>query len=238
MDTLLEIVQEFARRTGLRVPSSVAGTQDAGVLQMMGLLNEVCELLTDDTVWEELTREAVFVTVAGADQGSIQTLAPFGFLGVVHGTMYDRTRKVPLYGPLSPRGWQQAQAFVPTGPFYRFRFRGNKLLFSPVAEAGNTIAFEYYSNNVVYNDGDAVYKPTFTKDDDQFLLDYKLALLGLRWKWKKEKGFPYAEDYEHFVRAATNAAGRDASKPTLYLHGSPENVADPVIIVSPGSWDV
>jgi len=238
MNTLLEIVQEFCRRTGIRVPASIAGSQDTGVLQMMALANEVCELLTDETAWNELIREATFTTVDGEDQGSLDTLAPYGFLGIVKDTIYDRTQKVPLYGPLSARAWQQSKAFIPTGPLYRYRIRGNKLLFSPAGVAGHSCAFEYYSNNCIYNTTDDAYKATFTKDGDTFLLDYKFLLLGLRWKWKKEKGLPYAEDYDHFVRAVTNGAGRDATKPTLSLNGSLEDIATPVVVIPPGSWDL
>lgn len=238
MDTLLEIVQEFCRRTGVRVPASIAGSQDTGVLQLMALANEVCELLTDETLWNELKREATFTTVAGEDQGSLDTLAPFGFLGIVAGTIYDRTQKVPLYGPLSPHAWQQQKAFVPTGPLYRYRIRGNKLLFSPVAVAGHQCAFEYYSNNCIYNPIDDAYKANFTKDSDTFLLDYKLLLLGLRWKWKEAKGLPYAESYDHFVRAVHNAGGRDGSKPVLNLNGSVEDIASPIVLIPPGSWDI
>lgn len=238
MATLLEIVQEFARRTGIRVPSSVSGSQDTGVLQLLGLANETCELLTDEAVWEGLIREATFTSVNGEDQGAIETLAPNGFLAIVQGTIYDRTQKVELYGPLGPQVWQQGKAFIPAGPLFRYRIRGGRLLFMPVGVAGHTCAFEYYSNFCIYNPVDDVYKDAFTKDSDVFLLDKKLLLLGLRWKWKKEKGLTYNEEYDHFVRAATNAAGRSGTKKILCMDGGLDEYAGPSLIIQPGSWSV
>lgn len=238
MSSLLEIVQEFCKRTGLKEPSSVASATDTQPKQIMGLANEICEMLTDGYVWEALTKEATFTTVSGEDQGAMSTLAPDGFLAVVKDTLYDRTQKVPLYGPLNAQIWQQNKAFVPAGPLYRFRIRGGNLLFSPAAAADHTIAFEYYSSFVVYNPDDVVYKESFTKDTDTFLLPDRLLLLGLRWKWKAEKGLPYTEEYDRFMRSVADLNGKDGVKPTIYMDGDPDYFTGPNILVQPGSWDL
>lgn len=238
MATLLETIQEFCSRTGIRRPASVSGSSDVQILQIMGLANEICELLSDEYIWNELVREATFTSVAGEDQGEVTTHATNGFLAVVGNTLYDRTQKVPLYGPMNAQMWQQNKAFIPAGPLYRYRIRGGNLLFSPAADAGHTIAFEYYSKNIIYNTTDDEYKSAFTKDGDTFLLDAKLLLLGLRWKWKNEKGLPYAEEYEHFQRACRNGAARDATKPTIYMDGDPDYFVGPNILIQPGSWDL
>lgn len=238
MATLLEIVQEFCRRTGTRVPPFVAGSTDSGVLQYMALLSEVCTYIVDEGHWNELIREATFTTVDGEDQGALTTLAPNGFLGIVNRTIFDRTQKVPLYGPMSPQDWQQEKAFVPSGPLYSYRIRGGRLLFMPAAEAGHSCAFEYYSDFFIYNPVDDVYKRYFTKDTDEFLLDEKLALLGLRAVWKKEKGMAYAEDYDQFVRSVANSAARNGTKPTISMNDDTDVYVGPGIIIPPGSWNV
>lgn len=232
---LLEIVQTFCARSGLRRPTQVATSTDQTYLQIMALANEICEDLVDRWTFEALIKETVFTSVAGQDQGPISTIAPNGFLRILEETIYDRTQKVPIYGPIGPAAWQQSQAFMPTGPLYRYRLRGGHLLFDPVADPGHTDAFEYASSWIVENVSDGVQKPYFTKDSDTFLLDDKLLISGLRWKWKAEKNLPYAEEFKVYEDAATTAAGRSGSKPILRMDGT-MNEANPMIIISPGSW--
>lgn len=235
---LLAIVQEFCVRTGLRKPSSVAGSLDTQTLQFMGLANEIVEDLTDRWVFETLQKEATFTTIVGEDQGAISTIAPNGFLFIIRDTIYDRTQKVPLYGPMSPQVWAQTKAFVPAGPLFRYRIRGGRLLFNPAGVAGHACAFEYSSSYAIQNVADDVYKSLFTKDTDEFLLDYKLLLLGLRWKWKSEKGHPYAEELRAYEEAAANAASRSGVKPKVDLAATGDEPAEPYLVVAPGSWSL
>lgn len=234
--TLVTIVQKFCGRTGLRKPSQVAGSLDAQIIQIMDLANELCEDITDRWLFEDLIKETTFTSLGTLDQGAIATIAPSGFKYILQDTIYDRTQKIPIYGPLSPAAWQQAKAFVPVGPIFRYRFRGGRLLFDPVPPAGHTCAFEYASNLIIYNPVDDVFKSEFTKDTDTFLLDQSFLLQGLRWKWKMEKGLPYAEDMRMWESTMDNAAGRTGTKPKIYMDGSSDQSVEPIIIVPPGSW--
>lgn len=233
---IVSIVQRFCGRTGLRKPSQVAGSLDAQVTQILDLANELCEDITDRWLFQELIKETTFTSVGTQDQGLITTIAPEGFMYILQDTIYDRTQKIPIYGPLSPSTWQQAQAFVPVGPIYRYRFRGGHLLFDPVPPAGHTCAFEYASNLIVYNPVDDEYKTEFTKDTDTFILDPSYLLQGLRWKWKCEKGLQYAEDMRMWESTMENAGCRSGSKPKIYMDGSSDQAVEPMIIVPPGSW--
>ena len=49
--TLLGLVQEFCRRRALPIPISVTGSQDDGVIQMWGLLNEGISDIGDRFEW-------------------------------------------------------------------------------------------------------------------------------------------------------------------------------------------
>lgn len=232
--SLLTIVRTFAERTGLPVPDFVVGTRDAQILQIHSLLNEVCEDLCDRWTWQDLTKEALFTTVAGEDQGALATLAPFGFSRILQETIFNRTLRLPLFGPLAARNWQAMKALPTTGPFYKYRFRGGRLLFMPAGIAGHQCAFEYASTFCVVG-ADTVQKATFTADTDTCLLDEKLLQAGLRYKWKFEKGLDYAEDLRRFEELANNASGRDATKPVLDMGNSGNNF-QPGIWVSSGNW--
>jgi hypothetical protein len=234
---LLEIIQEFTVRTGLTKPSFVAGNTDPQVVQLMGLFNEVCENIVDLRTWTQLDIETTFVTVNGADQGLVTAIAGAGFKHILNDTIYNRTLRLPVYGPIPASTWQGLKALPTSGPFYKYRIRGGKLLFDPPATAGDTCAFEFASSYCLYNTADVAYKALATKDADEFLLPYHLAIAGLRWCWKKEKGLDYAEDFRRYEEMVNNAGARDGTKPTLSMDAEGARVT-PGIFVPSGNWNV
>lgn len=237
MATLLQIVQEFCIRTGLPKPQSVMTSQDDQLLQIAGLANEVCSDIVRRPSWQALQFETVFQSVAGTDQGAIASLAPNAFLKILNETIFDRTRRLPVFGPRSPQTWQGLKALPMSGPFYQYRIQGNHLHILPAMPEGHTMAFEYVSQGVVLDAKNLLmpYKKYFEADGDSFLLDENLLLLGLRWRWKEEKGLPYMESFRLYESALAEASGADASKPALNM-GDCASALQPGIFIPAGNW--
>lgn len=231
--TLLQIVQQFCLRTGLASPAAVAGSTDRMITQIQGLLNEVLEELTRWR-WQQVTCEATFLTTAAEDQGPIDSIATNAFEKVKEKTFFNRTQNLRVVGPLTAEEWQSIQATSFSALEYSWRLRGDRLLLTPVPTAGQTLAFEYLSKAMVYNPNDLEYKQLFTKDNDQFLLDYRLATLGLRWIWKKEKGLAYAEELRSFEELAQQLAGNSEGNKALNMNEC--RPAVPGVIVPSGNW--
>lgn len=238
--TLLEIVKEFCRRTGLTVPSIVATSQDDGSLQLMGLLNEVLDDLVPRSTWTALERSVVFPSVAGEDQGALETLAPYGFRWVTNDTIFDRTRRLPVFGPRGPEYWQAVKALPFSGPYYQYRIQQGRLLILPDMPAGHTMAFEYQSNWAVrdptlVDPAPGAYKIWFTKDTDICLMPDPLILAGLRWAWKKEKGMRFDADFSKYENMVAEYQGHDGTKPNLNMNG-PCDTIQPGIWIPSGNW--
>lgn len=231
--TLLQLAQQFCLRTGLASPANVAGSTDRMINQIQALFNE---LLTDLLRWEwqENVVEAVFTTVATTSQGNINTIAPRGYSSMVIDSMFNRTQRLRVEGPLTWEEWEAIQATTFSAPRYYWMLQGNELLFTPTPTDGQTVAFMYKSKAFVYNAGDDEYKETFTKDSDEFILDSSLALAGMRWLWKKEKGLAYAEELRTYEELASMLAGRSKGGRTIQMCGMKEIV--PGIIVPSGNW--
>jgi hypothetical protein len=234
--TLLDLVRTFCDRATLPAPNFVIGYQNAQIVQIVGLLNEVLEDLCDRWTWQDLVLESTFTTVAAEDQGAISTLAPTGFGSILNDTIYDRTLRLPIYGPISANNWQALKALPATGPFYKYRFRGNHLLINPIPSAGHTCAFEYKTLNCV-NAADGSTKQLATLDTDTFAFPDKLLIAGLRWKWRAEKGLDYAELLRRYEELANNASGRDGTKGILSLSNGP-HTPQPGVIIPSGNWNV
>ena len=238
--TLLQIIQEFCARQGLSAPSVVVAAQDDQLSQLVGLANEVCEDLVRRHSWTDLQYEALFTSVAGEDQGAIADLAPNAFLKVTNETIFDRTRRLPVFGPRSPQQWQVLKAIPASGPYFQYRIQQGRLKISPAMPAGHVMAFEYTSSGIVLDNSapsGPVAKSYFTRDDDTFVLDKSLLILGLRWRWREEKGLPYAENFRLYEIAVAEAAGSDGTKPTLTLHDA-ATMAQPGIYIPTGNWNI
>ena len=233
---ILQIVKEFCRRQGLVIPSLVIGSQDDQLEQIVGLANEIGEDLVIRRNWSNLVNEATFTSVAGEDQGLLSDLAPNCFFKVLNDTLYDRTRNLPLYGPRNAQQWQMSKSLQFSGPFHQYRIRNGRLLTYPALPEGHTIAFEYVSKAIAYNANENVCKVFFTNDEDECLLDPNLMLKGLRWRWKAEKGFPYAEDFRAYEVAASNTAAADGGAPVINM--GDERQPGPLIIAPPGNWSL
>ena len=233
--TMLTVVQDFCERTTLPVPATVLGTNDKQVLQIKALLEEEGTDLAKRGSWQGLTYEVEHTTVATESQGAMTTLAPNGFNYIKNDTLWDRTNRIPVWGPVPDEEWQTRKATVSAGPRYEYRIRGGNLIVNPVPSAGLSWYFEYVSENWILNG--STYKKRFTADDDTILLPEDIVLQGLRWRWKKEKGFEYAEDMRTYEAQVKDALGRDGGKTRLAMD-RPRPYPRPGIFVPQGDWSL
>jgi len=231
--TLLEIIKEFCRRTGIPAPVSVANSGDDQALQMMGLLNEVLGVLEERKAYTFLQAEAVFVSIEGEDQGLLESLAP-GFVSFLDSLLFNRTTNEVILGPVSSANWQSQAAGMTSLSETQFRVKNGRLFLSPAPAAGNTIAFEYKSRYAVYLDPNL--KPYFTSDLDTCRYPDELMILGLRYIWRKEKGLRYAENFRDFEVKVTNLAGNDGGNAPYILDGAPPSI--PGISIPDRGWNV
>jgi hypothetical protein len=234
--SLLDIVVKFCERTDLAVPTQVMGSTDGRLVQIRSLLEEEGHDLARRGPWEGLVFEATHTSLAAESQGAMGDLASNNFSYIKDSTIWDRTNRLPIWGPMTDREWQARKAMVSTGPRYRYRIRGGQLLVTPTPAAGATWAFEYVTKNWILNDlGEG--REYFLVDEDVTVLPCDLLILGLRWRWKKEKGREYAEDFATYEQTVMNALGRDGSKPIVRMDGAYEHDAKPAVLVPLYSWN-
>lgn len=236
--SLLSTIQNFCERTNIPAPATVIGTTDPQVKQARALLEEIGNDLALRGDWTALDFETTHTTLAQEDQGAIATIAPTGYRNIKNLTIWDRTARLPVLGPVDAPTWQALKAIVVTGPRYQFRIRGGRLLVNPSPPAGSTWAFEYQSADWILDAAGATYKKYFTLDTDTMLLPETLLMMGLRAWWKKEKGMEYAEDFRMYEAQLKQQLGQDGGKPILYMDGGTARNALPGIFVPSGSWQI
>jgi len=231
--SVLTIIQDFCRRTNISVPTTVVSSNDEQIVQILNLLEEEGQDLAQRGDWQVLVNEVLHTTLATESQGTIEALAP-GFDRFKPNTFWDRDLRLPVY-ILTNVDWQQEKATDVSGPTYQARIRGNQLLAEPIPEAGHTWAFEYVSRYWVTDLNGSNPSDEFTADTDLVLLPEKIVKLGLRWRWKKEKGFDYDEDFQTYEKMIKKSLGSDALGRNINL-GYQQTPPEPQIYISDGSW--
>jgi hypothetical protein len=151
MATVLSIIQDLAEKfPSIGVPTSLVTTNNRTVRQFKALLNEEGQNLAKEFLWTELRKEYTFDLVADQEAYTM----PVDFSRIAFDTSWDRDGNREMIGGLSPREWQiEKSALVSTGVYKRFTIKGSadsQFYISPIpsaSEAGNTIAFEYYTKS-------------------------------------------------------------------------------------------
>ena len=215
--TLLTIVQNTCRLTGLRVPTTVVDSTDTQVQQLFALANEALVDLGKSFAWETLTREQTFVTVAAEIQPSA---LPSDFDYELNNTIYNRTTRLTLIGPITPQLWQAIKAQPQLNRVYLcWRERDNAVLMTPAPAAGETIAFEYVSNNFAEAaNGDPI--PEFVADGDTTPLSERLIQYSLRWRFLSAKNLDYAEAFRSYETMLQMEQARDGGTTQLNITGA------------------
>ena len=234
--SMLTMVQSVCVRLGLPSPNAVATSSDNQYLQLLALLNEEGAELSNRTQWQALQKEAHFVTVADEVQGAISTICP-GLDYVVNDTIWNRTIRRPVFGPLGAQYWQQQKAMFTAGPWNQYRIQGDQLKFFPAPAAGQDCYFEYSSKAFATDSAGVTPKTAFTADSDLSLHSEDIMTLGLIWRWKANKGLDFGTDYQKYEQRVINAMGRDGAKPILNMGEARYDIM-PVVVVPSGSWAV
>lgn len=233
-DTVLQIVRDACNEIGIVAPNTAVGATDLQIIQITALANREGKDLSRRYPWTELAKQGTFITIAAEDQGVLVgtiVATSAGFRYIINETMWDRTSKYPLAGPTSSARWAAEKSFNITGPYARYRIYGNHLFMLPAPAAGRTIAFEYQSENWVSDAAGVTTKAKFVLDDDYPLVDSDLVTMGVIWRWKKSKGLEYAEDFNTYEAAVSDATMRNGTKPIVSMNGSSAQDFQPFVVV-------
>lgn len=231
MQSLLQILQAFAKRTSLPVPSAVVGVPNASVRQMQALVEEIGEDLVSRFNWEGLRRKASWTSTAAENQGSVYTLAGASLERIIPGTLYNETQRVPFEGPVSLEDWQAFSSGLNPSPTNAYAVIGDQLRLWPIPNAGETFSFYWQSSQWIFAPDGVTPQSEFLDDDDMPIFDPALIKMGLRYLWKREKGLPYAEDMRAFEAMAMDKAARGFTRPTLSMAGRGQGYRPAIVVL-------
>lgn len=237
--SLLTVIQDAARRLSLTVPTAVISSTDPLAQQLRGLADQEGRELRrggpTSHAWKILLSEKTITTTATETQtGAI----PSDFFAFINETMFNRSKKRRVIGPLTAHEWQAEKAILASVLFDSFRIRGSDFIVTPTPPAGETWAYEYVSKFwVKLNAGSSADATAFANDADTIVFDDELITLGILWRFKAAKGLDYAEEHRNYMMALVDAIARDGGRRTMNLgEGYPEGARIPY--VTEGGWSL
>jgi hypothetical protein len=218
--TLLTICQDAANEIGIPSPSAVIGSVDTTVIQLLAAANREGKNLVSGYDWQVLIKEETHTTIATESQGTMTAIAA-DFDRFSNDTMWNRTTNRKFYGPLNNTEWQTLKGIVVNGVTNYFRIRGNLLLLNPVPTVGQTLVFEYIGKNWVDTTGDgAADAVAYAADSNTTVLDENLVTLGVIWRFLKQKGLPYDNQFQEYQIKLSERQAKDGAKQIIRLTGN------------------
>ena len=180
---------------------------------------------------DSATQVTMTMQSTGTEVGTALTFSqdlypePDDFDRFINKTWWDRTNRWRLLGPLSPQEDQwHLSGIVAFGPRRFFRqigpYPNNYRIWPPPAEIDNPIqlVFEYQSNARVRVAGSTtVFAFLFENDTDIPLLDDRLIIAGIKWRFWEQKGFNWLSKRKEYDDMVDRYIARDGGAPTLTL---------------------
>lgn len=215
--SILTVAQDASPKLGITRPTQLIADTGQTSVELQATIAEVAGIIRDKYDWQSY--KAVGVLTGNGVK------VAFSFP-----TNYARMLKVarlwPSTQPNSPLthyqdsdAWlgMQVQNFAPV--VGAWTIYGDQIMINisgvaaPLANAA-TVQF-FFITNLQFKDSGGTAKVAVTSDDDQFRLTpetsigERLLKLGLIYKWKQDKGRPYAQDLSDFEDAIATQIGAD-----------------------------
>lgn len=169
---------------------------------------------------------------------------PADFDRFIPETWYDRTNRWQLLGPMSPQLDQwHLSGIVATGPRRFFRqigpFPNSYRIWPPPAELVNPLqlVFEYQSiNRVRVQNSTTNFAFLFANDTDRPLLDDRLIIAGIKWRFWEQKGFNWLSKRKEYDDMVQRFIARDGGTTKVSLVRQPSTLLISSLNVQDGFW--
>lgn len=213
--SLLTMIQGACDELTLPRPTVVVAATDEQVRQLLRIAQVEGRSLAKRHGWQALSTEQSFTTTATAVQVTASAI-PSDLAWIVPETMWNRTLKRRVYGPIDKQEWQETQGTSITQVNPAFRIRGNTILITPTPTTGQSIFYEYISTKWCQSSGGTP-AAAWAADTDTGRLDENIMSLGIIWRFRAAKGLPFAPELANYEREVADAIMRDGSRPRLSM---------------------
>lgn len=228
--TLLSTLQDVAASVGLTKPGQIVGNNSEDARRLLvaaqnegrilgrgSIYNEAGSLMLQHD-WSALRKEQLFNLLNATESYELSTIiGDNDFLRFVDGTFWDRDNDRRIYA-VTPQEWQLIKSDVTAASQFNRKviLRGGKLFFEPVPTGTVQCAFEYVSNQWCKSNAGGG-QTSWQADTDTFKLDEHLLFLGVRFRYLRSIGAPYADEQKEYLDEVIAAASADKVPMTRHI---------------------
>lgn len=212
--TVLTAIQRASTSIGLGVPAVVFSSTEREHLELQDVANTVAGDIADFYDWQALKAIA---TITG--DGSDTAFA----LPSDYGRMLKKAELRASTFPGSPLEhitdsdeWLRIVVSGLTAGIGQWTIYDDEIHILP-ALANAAAAKYFYIKNTIVHPASGADKTRFTIDTDTFLLDEDALELGIIYRWKRNKGLPYAEELQDYNDKLAERAGNDKGSKILVV---------------------
>lgn len=223
MATLLELATEAIQGVdGFDTPSSIIGNEDLTAILMKSCATKVGRELVRQVRWQALKTAYTFPTVASTSAYSL----PVDFQRFANLTFWNTSEHQPLLGPLSAVDWSSlTRGITVVGIRYAFAIYGGFLNITPTPSLVQNIGYDYYSRYFCTTTG-GVAIANWAADSDIWRLDPDLAVLGIQYHFRAQKGLPADKEQADYLAAVASLQFDDTPKAMIDVSGLPRGRFD------------
>jgi hypothetical protein len=194
--TLLTICNAIADTTSGPRPATIIGNTNPEAQSYLRSVTKVGLRLMKVYPWNILRKENTF-SAPGTETLIAAASMPSDFDRFIPETFWDRSETLLLSGPVPASRWQSLKAEAYAGDNYVFTYRGGNVLAIPTVSSGNSMVFEYISNQHIESSGGSA-QSTWQADTDVSLLDEELLALAATYDWLSSEGLPAQNAFAEF----------------------------------------
>ena len=203
-----DVINQSALEIGLSAVNDPFSSQDDSFTQLVALLNTAGDELSLAYQWEFLTKaHTVDASEEVAPDTGVFTLPP-DFLYYIPQSGWERTNRVPLFGPLSAQDWSylEGRKLASNTIYASFRIQNGEMhIFPHPTPNGLEIVYEYQSKNWVIDNstGTPTESSSVQRSADIVKFDKLLVTRYLRMKYLEVKGLDSTKASDDFSQAFT-----------------------------------
>lgn len=234
---ILEVIQRASRVVGVATPEAVFASDDRTSQELAAIANQAAEDIADEFDWSRL-RVVATITGDGTSQAFDLPSDFARFYG--EGRLIADNGTRDLEHVTDHGDWLDFQVggFPPV--FGAWTVLGGRIELLPILADGTVVKYMYQSRNIVRSQGTAetgtgfpytlpfilpssdaygYQLERFQVDSDHYQLDWKLLEKAIVWRWKANKGLPYAEALQDYTRLLSQRINEDGGRKPVMMGG-------------------
>jgi hypothetical protein len=202
-----EMLNQVLLQSGFLKKSSFTNNPDLDDEQMIAIANRAASEIVDFYLWGELRKEFTIQPTTG----TLKYNMPNDFSHFIPESVWEEG------------GNKRVEIPVPDGRWYLYKFSAysdggviRAKMYGKVMEindpkTGDVINLEYKSNSAVLDSESQQTKQYFDDDNDTWLLDDQVLVLGIQAHWQQAKLMPsYQEHMANYMAKLNASIGRSA----------------------------